>query len=438
MSISREITTAATENASSEPSDLAIRVRRVTKRYKIYHNIVTGPVKEILMPWRRQDFYKTFLAVDDVSFDIKRGEVVGIIGANGSGKTTLLKLVSGLLFADSGEITVNGTVATLLALSVGIHPEYTGRENIYYSGLLFGMKPDEIRAKMDSIIEFADIGQFIDMPLRTYSSGMQARVLFSLAMSLERDIFIIDEALATGDAAFFAKSQRRIIDLCDSGATVLFVSHSLPQIRELCDRVIVLNKGRIIGDGDPETQIQKYKQTIFSDQIEVARMRAAARRRIADPTENPVVRISEVTLRDGDGHVVYGVKTGQRLIIEVCYESDLRNTPIQFFCGFCLRDSERYVAMIHNHEIISLNNGTMLRESIVINGNGKITITIDPLILMTNHYSLWLLFADMEGRPLAERRGVSPFFVGRESDPVSQDAICLVPASIRHEQAVLG
>jgi ABC-type polysaccharide/polyol phosphate transport system ATPase subunit len=421
------------EAASSQP---VVAIRNAVKRYKLYHNVVTGPVKELLMPWRKEDFFRRFLAVDNVSFEVQRGEVVGIIGVNGSGKTTLLKLIAGLLPLDGGEVIVNGSVATLLALAVGIHPEYSGRENIYYSGLLFGMPHDEITAKMDAIIEFADIGEFIDMPMRTYSSGMQARVLFALAMSLERDIFVIDEALATGDTAFFAKSQKRIIDLCESGTTILFVSHSLTQVRDLCDRVIVMDKGRIVGDGDPETEIKRYMRLIFDHRVGEAKAHAekVGARRIDKKDEESPIKLGEVTLRGPDGKPLHGIHTGQRLQIEVTYRSELRNTPVEFFCGFCLKDSSGFVAMINSSEIVPSTGGPMTREEIIVNGDGRLTVMIDPLILLTNHYKLWLMFYDArDGSVLGDFSDLAPFFVGRQNDSYNEDAVCIVPAQLRHE-----
>jgi ABC-type polysaccharide/polyol phosphate transport system ATPase subunit len=440
MNTSSGLTSGAQAARQAEASELAIRVRGVSKRFKLYHNIVTGPVKEMLLPWRADDFYRSFQAIDGVSFDVRRGEVVGIIGVNGSGKTTLLKLITGLLPADDGEIVVNGSIAPLLALGVGIHPEYTGRENIYYSGLLFGMSPEEIHANIDDIIEFADIGQFIDMPMRTYSSGMQARVLFSLAMSLKRDIFVIDEALATGDTAFFAKSQRRIIDLCESGATILFVSHSLSQVRELCDRVILIDKGRIVGDGDPETEIRRYMRLIFSHKVDEAKARAEAKQdKTVNSSPDAPIKIDRVRLLDAAGQALHGLHTGQRLVIEIAYRSTLRNMPVELFCGFCLKDGSRYVAMINSSELIPPAGGGPIRQELMVDGDGKLTITVDPFILATNHYSLWIIFYDPVGLvPLGEARDICPFFVGRESDSYNTDAICVLPAQLQHESGSKG
>jgi len=250
--------------AARHETEVVVRVEHVTKRFKLYKNIRTGLVKELLFPRRRSDFYKDFTAVSDVSLEVRRGEIVGIIGANGAGKTTLLKMIAGLLPLDEGRIEVNGRVTALLALGVGVHPEFSGRENVLYTGMLLGMRKQEVLTKMSEIIEFAEIRDFIEQPFRTYSSGMKARLLFSVAMSIAPEIVIVDEALATGDMSFVQKSQARIRQLCSSGATVLFVSHNLRQVAELCERSIVMQRGRIVYDGPTDEAAARYVEGVHA------------------------------------------------------------------------------------------------------------------------------------------------------------------------------
>jgi ABC-type polysaccharide/polyol phosphate transport system ATPase subunit len=204
------------------------------------------------------------MAVRDVSLEVRRGEIVGIIGPNGAGKTTLLKMIAGLFPVDKGRIDVFGKVTVLLALGVGVHPEFTGRENLFYTGLLLGIPKREILRKMDEIVEFSELGGFIDQPFRTYSSGMRARLLFSVAMSVDPSVLIIDEALATGDAHFLEKSQERVRQLCGSGATVLFVSHNLRQVQELCPRCIFMESGSVLFDGDTTEAIAHYVERVYA------------------------------------------------------------------------------------------------------------------------------------------------------------------------------
>jgi len=240
-----------------------LRLERVSKQFKLYANPKTGPLQEILFFWNRKKLYTEFTAVGDVSLSIQRGEVVGIIGANGAGKSTLLKMIAGLLSVDSGTIDVQGKVTALLAQGVGFHPEFSGRDNIQYGGMLLGMSKEEVVRKMPQIIEFADLGEYIDQPFRTYSSGMKARLCFATSMSIDPEILIVDEALATGDSAFFFKSMQRIKELCRSGATILFVSHNLQQVKELCSRAIVMQKGRLIHDGDAQDAIHRYIESLY-------------------------------------------------------------------------------------------------------------------------------------------------------------------------------
>jgi ABC-type polysaccharide/polyol phosphate transport system ATPase subunit len=261
------------------PHDVAIQIDRARKRFKLYHDPITGPLKELVFFWNRAKYYQEFIAVDDVSFEVQRGEVLGIIGPNGAGKTTLLKMIAGLLPVDRGGIDVHGKVTALLALGVGVHPEFNGRENILYGGMLLGMTKSEVLRKMDDIIEFAELGEFIDHPFRTYSAGMRARLLFAISMSIDPDILIVDEALATGDVYFVQKCQRRIDELCRSGATILFVSHNTKQIESLCSRCLVLDRGRLRFNGPPEEATLHYVQAVHD----------ARTRRIAEEVDSTAV-----------------------------------------------------------------------------------------------------------------------------------------------------
>lgn len=190
-----------------------------------------------------------FLAVDDVSFRIERGEAVGLVGRNGAGKSTLLKLVTGIVRPTSGTIAVRGQVAPLLALGNGLDPTLTGRENIYLNGAILGYEKAWLRAHEADIIAFSELGDFIDAPVRTYSSGMTMRLAFSIATAASPEILILDEVLAVGDAAFQAKCRARISEIIEDGATVFFVSHSLPDVVQLCSRALWMAKGRIVMDG---------------------------------------------------------------------------------------------------------------------------------------------------------------------------------------------
>jgi teichoic acid transport system ATP-binding protein len=206
----------------------------------------------------KKGYDKEFKVLDGISFKIKKGEVVGILGKNGAGKSTILKIISGIYYPTSGSVKVNGTIASLLELGAGFQKDLTGRENIYFKGSLLGLTKDYLDANFPKIAEFADIGDYIDMPLGTYSSGMAARLGFSLAVNADPDILIIDEVFAVGDKNFQQKSRAKTIELLQSGKTVLFVSHSENLIAEFCERVIYLKDGKVAYDGDVDHGIAMY------------------------------------------------------------------------------------------------------------------------------------------------------------------------------------
>lgn len=245
-------------------SNIAIKVENLSKSYQIYEK-PHDRLKQSILPRLIQlfgkgtkQYFREFSALKDVSFEVKRGETVGIIGRNGSGKSTLLQMICGTLNPTKGSIKVNGRVAALLELGAGFNPEFTGKENIFTNGALLGLSKDEIEKKFDAILAFADIGLFIDQPVKTYSSGMFVRLAFAIAANLEPDVLIIDEALAVGDMAFQAKCMARIRSLMDRGTTVLFVSHDLGSVRNICQRVLWLKGGRQISFGEPKTVVDSY------------------------------------------------------------------------------------------------------------------------------------------------------------------------------------
>ncbi|MBQ9673253.1 MAG: ABC transporter ATP-binding protein [Ruminococcus sp.] len=223
-------------------------------------------------------------ALKDVSFEIKRGESVGIVGDNGAGKSTLLKMITGVTFPTSGEVEVDGKVAALLELTAGFSAEMTGRENIYLKGYILGLEDDYIKNIEEKIVDFAQLGDYIDQPVRTYSSGMKMRLGFAINVNIEPDILVVDEALAVGDNAFKRKCKRKIKEIIDCGVTVLFVSHSTPSVQEICDRAIYLRKGQLIFDGKTEETVKVYEEYKARD-AEIKRQKRAAQKARLDAAE---------------------------------------------------------------------------------------------------------------------------------------------------------
>ncbi len=241
-----------------------ISVRQAGKVYKVYAR-QEDRLWELV---RRRSLHQQRWAVRDVAFDIHAGEVIGIIGRNGAGKTTLLRLISGVAPLDAGTIQVNASLRTILELGTGFHPEFTGRENVYLGGALLGLSRRDIDARFDEIAAFAELGDYLEFPFKTYSLGMQARLTFSLAISVEADILIVDEALSAGDSYFLAKCFDRIRTICESGKTVLFVSHNLSLIQRLCTRVLWLDAGQLIADGAPLEVCSQYEASVRQQEAE--------------------------------------------------------------------------------------------------------------------------------------------------------------------------
>ena len=243
-------------------AEYAIKVEQVDKMYKLYDKPMDR-LKESL-GLSRQKKYKEHYALHNVNFDVKKGETVGIIGTNGSGKSTILKIITGVLNPTAGNVTVDGRISALLELGAGFNGEYSGIENIYLNGTMIGFSREEIDAKLQDILDFADIGDFVHQPVKTYSSGMFVRLAFAVAINIEPEILIVDEALSVGDVFFQAKCYHKFEEFKKRGKTILFVSHDLGSVAKYCDRVILLNKGKKLSEGSPKEMIDIYKKLLVN------------------------------------------------------------------------------------------------------------------------------------------------------------------------------
>ena len=338
-------------------NDVAISVSNLTKSYRLFAH-PGDRIKQVLCFGARR-YYRKFSALQHFSLDIQKGETVGIIGRNGSGKSTLLQIICGILKPTSGTIRVNGTIAALLELGAGFNPEFTGRENVYFQGILMGISREQMDRLLEEIILFAGIGEFIDQPVRTYSSGMFVRLAFAVSVSTNPDVLVVDEALAVGDPGYRARCFRRIGELRQSGCTVLFVSHDMDQVRALCNRVVLLEHGQQLFVGDPEAGISEMQRLTRQDtrscivdihQIGSApdhadrprmdlRQARSERERIpsdhAVPYESNGALIHKVQIFDDSGRPAGRLKTGNKY--KCRFTVDLMEDLFLSYCTFLIK-----------------------------------------------------------------------------------------------------
>lgn len=239
---------------------IAVDVQHVSMRFNLDSQKIDNLKEYFIKFVKRQIKYQEFWALKDVSLQVKKGDRLGILGLNGAGKSTLLKIIAGVLKPTEGTVTVKGKIAPLLELGAGFEPQYTGAENIYLYGAVLGYSREFIAEKYDEIVAFSELGKFIDVPLKNYSSGMRSRLGFAIATIVELDVLILDEVLSVGDAKFKKKCEAKIQSMFDKGVTVLFVSHSLPQVQKICNKAILLEQGRIVASGDIDEVSAIYEE----------------------------------------------------------------------------------------------------------------------------------------------------------------------------------
>lgn len=385
---------------------VAIRVSNLSKCYQIYET-PRDRLKQFVLPKlyrilgkQPKQYYREFWALKDVSFEIKKGETVGIIGRNGGGKSTLLQLICGTLFPTNGGIQTNGRIAALLELGSGFNPDFTGRENVYLNGTVLGLSKEEIDARFDDIAAFADIGDFIEQPVKTYSSGMFVRLAFAIQANVDPEILIVDEALAVGDAYFVHRCMARFHDLQTKGTTIIFVSHDASSVKRLCGRALWLKNGHLISVGDAATVVDAYLQDLFNLGNEKRNGKELGYYNLDDPQENNSKL--KLLLPSGDGRCgerklefigmflsnANGLPTSTVVWDDViCLRLSMRNNDLpigqRVGCGYIVRDNKGI-------EIASTSTWFDSIEILAPAQGGSLSVSVEITIPMLHpgHYSL--------------------------------------------------
>lgn len=368
-------------------SEVLINVKNLTKCYHIFRK-PSDRLKQTFFK-NKKKFYKEICAVQDVSFEVKKGDTVGIIGRNGAGKSTLLQIIAGTLSPTSGIINVNGKVAALLELGAGFNPEFTGRENIYMNSSIMGLNRNETDAIYEKIISFADIGDFIEQPVKFYSSGMHARLAFASSIFINPDILIVDEILAVGDAPFQRKCLSEFHRLRDNGCTVFLVSHDAYLIKNFCNQALYLNKGKLIAFGNSHSVVDKYMIEVEAALAEDRKKSLVSEEHVkimtTDLSSLNLFSINNVQLLDEKGIAIKSVKSGAIIHLRFEYTTLISNPPEVVF-----------VFSLYRHDGVYICGKTTLMEELSPFKPGKkgiVNITFPSLPLLAGKY-FWRVAID--------------------------------------------
>jgi lipopolysaccharide transport system ATP-binding protein len=370
-----------------------IEIRNLSKRYRLGRSQHGQMLRERLVEFLKSPLggaksaSDSIWALQDVSFDVDDGEVVGIIGRNGAGKSTLLKVLSKITYPTSGMVNVKGRVASLLEVGTGFHDELTGRENIYLNGSILGMRKREVDQRFDAIVAFSGVEQFLDTPIKRYSSGMRLRLGFAVAAHLEPDVLIVDEVLAVGDAEFQKRCMKAMEGLRNSGRTVLFVSHNLAAVENLCSRGIWIDAGKIRMDGSSRDVIAGYMHSFVGDRSTGFDLSA-----VTDRLGTGEIRYTRIEYLGADGTPCAMIRSGDALTIRFCYRAE-KTVPDPSF-GFRMFTEMGTLITETGHRL----NGVNIRS--VKPGDGYVEIKIDSLNLVPGVYALSLWITGYGGKPI--------------------------------------
>ena len=378
-------------------SENAIEVRNLKKIFKIYPD-KSNSIKEKILFFKRNK-YEVNQVLDGVSFDIKKGEAVGLIGKNGCGKSTTLKLLNRIMYPTSGTIRVNGRVSSLIELGAGFHPDMSGRENIYTNASIFGLTKKQIDEKLDDIIEFSELGEAVDNPVRTYSSGMYMRLAFSVAINVEADVLLIDEILAVGDVSFQKKCFEKLREIKYSGTTIVIVSHSLQQIEKICDKSIWIEKGHIRQIGSPKEIHLKYLKEMEEER---QRLIHEAQKNKENDIEDRDSFCGKKVIRSGSGEVYFTnvtLKDKEEKLQNVYKSHDFMQVQYDFVNKSDIEEAVFSVRIYKddNTHCYGTTSDIECNDTIKIKGKNKFIVDFDDLCLLDGNYMIDVDVKDKTG-----------------------------------------
>lgn len=389
----------------------AITAANISKKFRHSSSITLKSYLLKEMWKKRKDKTGLFWAIRDVNLAVEKGIALGIIGQNGSGKSTFLKILAGILHPDAGHIAVNGRISALIELGAGFHPEFTGRENVYINGMLLGLSKKEINKRIDEIIDFAGLSDFIDEPVRTYSSGMYSRLGFSVAVNVNPDILLMDEVFAVGDEAFVHKCKAKMNEFKRLGKTIIFVTHDLETIEKWCDEAVWLHHGALKSSGNSLAVVDAYKQEIFTNEnLSLIEQNRKVRDNLYAATKgkrwgNREVEIISLKLLDSENKERYNYRTGEKIIINIQYETHKSvERPV---CGIAIIRSDGVRCYGTNNDIEKI-------EIDKLSDTGSVIITLKNLNLLDGQYYIDAAIHAKEGVTYDYHSQLYPFNVTSE------------------------